>query len=170
MEEIRIKPACQIKPLFLLLARLVLSGTFAMAALPKIRDPLSFANSVAAFQVVGPDLSNLVALLLPWLELIAALGLLTPWLQRSSGLCIGFILFVFIALHASTWMHGFDIDCGGFCTGSDEGLDYLWLMLRNCGLFAACVFVSISDFRNSQPSIKPPASGSLSPQSNRSRI
>ena len=53
------------KSLFVLIVRLVLAGVFVMAALPKIEDPLSFTNSVAAFQVIDLDLSAWVALFLP---------------------------------------------------------------------------------------------------------
>ena len=64
------------KSLFVLIVRLVLAGVFVMAALPKIEDPLSFTNSVAAFQVIDLDLSAWVALFLPWLELVLGLGIL----------------------------------------------------------------------------------------------
>ena len=70
------------RQLLVLVARLVLAGTFVMAALPKIKDPVGFAESVSAFRIIGPELSNWVALFLPWLELILWPGV-TPWLAAS---------------------------------------------------------------------------------------
>ncbi len=136
-------------PLLLLIARLVLAGIFTIAALSKIQAPIVFANSIVAFHVIGPELSKWVALLLPWLELVTALGLLVPWLRRSSGLCISLMLIVFIGLHTRAWIYGLDINCG--CFGKEaaaQEFKYFWLIFRNCGLLVACAYLYISDSRN----------------------
>lgn len=124
----------------LLLARLVLTWVFIRAALPKIQDPLAFAGAIEAFQIVGGPLALWVALILPWLELVVALGLLTPWLKKLSASLISGLLLVFISLHASAWARGLDINCGCFGV-SESSPDYLWLILRNLGLFGLAVFV-----------------------------
>ena len=139
------------RPLIPLIARLVVAGAFAMAALPKIHDPVAFAGSVSAFRVIDPALSTWVALVLPWLELATAIGLLTPWLRRSSGLCINALLLVFIALHASAWARGLDIDCG--CFGENTAgakSSYLWLILRNSALLLTGAYLLAQDLRNKQ--------------------
>lgn len=135
--------------LFVLIARLVLAGTFVIAALPKIQDPLTFATSVSAFRVIPPELSSWVALLLPWLELVIGLGILIPMIRRTSGALIGLLLLAFIALHSSAWMRGLDISCG--CFGAETGetsTDYQWLILRNVLLFAITILVFRQDLRN----------------------
>ena len=135
--------------LFVLLARLVLTGTFVLAALPKIKDPVAFSASVNAFQVVGPALANWVALLLPWLELIIAIGILIPQIRSASSILIAALLILFIGLHASAWMRGLEISCGCFGTESvDEPTNYLWLIIRNTLLLGACLLVIIKDRTN----------------------
>lgn len=137
------------KSLFVLIARLVLTGAFVMAALPKIQDPIAFATSVSAFRVIDPGLSAWVALLLPWLELVIGLGILLPLIRRVSGLLITLLLLLFIALHASAWMRGLDISCG--CFGAETGestTDYRWLILRNLLLLGAAILVLRQDRRN----------------------
>lgn len=141
-----------------LIARLVVSAAFLLAALPKIQDPVAFAVSVEGFRVVSGQPALWVALALPWLELVIGLGLLVPKLRRGSGLIIAALLLLFIGLHASAWMRGLDISCG--CYGeSDDPANYPWLLLRNTGLLAATVAVSIRDWRNpplSKPSHRHP--------------
>lgn len=130
-----------------LIARLVLSGAFLMAALPKIQDPVAFATSIGGFRVIDGQLSAWVAVALPWLELVIGFGLLVPYMRRSSGIIIGLLLVIFIVLHASAWARGLDISCG--CFGESEtktAPNYLWLLLRNIGLLVACVCVLVRDW------------------------
>ena len=137
------------KSLFVLIARLVLAGVFVMAALPKIEDPITFTNAVAAFRVIDLDLSAWVALFLPWLELVLGLGILISGIRRSSAVLIGLLLFSFIALHTSAWLRGLDISCGcfGYETG-EPGTNYSWLIARNVVLLWFIFLVFRQDMRN----------------------
>lgn len=133
-------------PIATRIARLAVSATFLVAAVPKLQDPSAFASAVAAFRVLPPELSAWVALLLPWLELITAIGLLLPAIRRMSGYIIATLLAAFIALHSSAWARGLDISCG--CFGSETAeptSDYQWLILRNLALLAALLFVIAQD-------------------------
>ena len=139
--------------LFVLIARLVLTGTFVMAALPKIKDPVAFATSVNAFQVVGPTLSNWIALFLPWLELIVGIGILLPQIRSSSSILIAILLIVFIGLHASAWIRELEISCGCFgAESAEESTNYLWLITRNSLLLIACVLIILKDRKHNYPS------------------
>ena len=142
-----------VKAYLLLIARLLLSGAFLLAALPKIQDPGAFAVAIDGFRVVSGQFTAWVALILPWLELVIGLGLLIPQIRRSSGILIALLLIVFIGLHASAWIRGLDISCGCFGESEAEGApNYLWLILRNVGLLAACTCVLIRDWsRSSDP-------------------
>lgn len=133
----------------ILIARLVLSAAFLLAALPKIQDPVAFAVSVEGFRVISGPAVLWVALLLPWLELVIGIGLLIPQLRRGSGLIVALLLIAFIGLHASAWMRGLNINCG--CFGPSEGdtpVNYLWLIVRNLALLAAAVAILARDWRN----------------------
>jgi len=134
--------------LTVLIARLVIAGMFIRAALPKIEAPVEFASAVQGFQLIGPALSAWVAIGLPWLELVIGLGLLVPYIRRTSGSLIIALLLLFIGLHTSAWARGLDISCGCFGTESGESSGYLWLILRNSALLLATVLVLKRDFRN----------------------
>ena len=132
-----------------LLGRLIVSAAFILAALPKTQDPAAFATSVEGYRIVTGNLAMWIALVLPWLELVAGLGLLIPQIRRGSNLIIALLLIVFTVLHASAWARGLDINCGCFSGHESEKTpDYVWLVLRNIGLLTACIFVLIRDWRH----------------------
>lgn len=134
------------RQLLILVFRMVLTGTFVMAALPKIKDPVAFATSINAFHVVGPALADWIALFLPWLELILGIGILLPQIRSASGILIAALLVIFIGLHASAWMRGLEISCGCFGAESlEEPTNYLWLITRNTLLLIASILVISRD-------------------------
>jgi uncharacterized membrane protein YphA (DoxX/SURF4 family) len=133
----------------ILIGRLVVSAAFILAALPKIQDPAAFAVSVEGYRIVTDNLIIWIALALPWLELVIGFGLLIPQIRRGSNLIIALLLIIFIALHASAWARGLDINCGCFdAQESEKTPGYLWLILRNIGLLTACIFVLIRDWQH----------------------
>ncbi|MDI6849820.1 MAG: MauE/DoxX family redox-associated membrane protein [Candidatus Saccharicenans sp.] len=128
--------------LFLLLLRLVVGGVFIWAAVTKIADPLSFAQDVRNYRLVGQSLSFLTAIILPWVELVAGIFLVIGIFPRSSALLISGLLVFFIILVAVTMLRGIDVECGCFGTFSrkaDLGLileDLLWLVMSLVLLFS----------------------------------
>ena len=144
-----VTPRIRSMPYLILIGRLVISATFILAALPKIQDPAAFAVSVEGYRMVTANLAMWIALALPWLELVTGFGLLIPQIRRGSALVITLLLAVFIALHASAWARGLDINCGCFnAHESEKTPDYFWLILRNIGLLTACIFVLIRDWQH----------------------
>ena len=144
-----VNPRIRFMAYLILIGRLVVSAAFILAALPKIQDPAAFAISVEGYHVVTANLAMWIALVLPWLELVAGFGLLIPQIRRGSNLIIALLLIVFIALHASAWARGLDINCGCFnAHESEKTPGYLWLILRNIGLLTACIFVLVRDWQH----------------------
>lgn len=124
------------------LARLTLAGVFLAAAAPKLADPVGFATAIANYQAF-PDASvNLIATLVPALELVGALALLTPW-RRGGALLLAGLLLGFTALLAVSLARGLDLSCGCFGAssgGAAEPVSALHL-LRNLGLLALTAMV-----------------------------
>lgn len=138
----------------ILLARLVLAGVFIAAALPKLQDPEAFAVSVRSFRILEGTSSAWIALVLPWLELAAGIGLLVPRIRRASGLALGALLLLFVGLHLSAWARGLDIACGCFGESEAGGTAYHWNILRNLGLIALLVptlWIDVTRMREPEP-------------------
>jgi uncharacterized membrane protein YphA (DoxX/SURF4 family) len=93
--------------------RLVLGAFFVYASLDKIWDPAAFAKIVYQWQVVGPVPSNLVAVTLPWVELVAGLLLIAGAWRREAALVVALMLVVFIVSAGSVMARGIDVEnCG----------------------------------------------------------
>lgn len=135
-------------------ARLVVAAVFAIAALPKIQDPIAFAASIYGYQVIDGALVSWTAIILPWLELTIAIGLLVPAIRRASGACIALLLVLFIGLHASAWQRGLDISCGCFGSQTEPTTDYSLLFLRNLALLAATAWVLWGDCKSKSAASK----------------
>jgi len=103
-----------------LVARIVLGCVFIYASLDKIRHPELFAEAVYNYQLSPEVAVNLVALWLPWLELLSgALLVLGVWV-RGSSLILSALMLVFLAALGINLARGLDVHCGCFTTqGSD---------------------------------------------------
>ena len=105
---------------FLLTLRVGLGLVFIYAGILKIRDPVAFAGSVAAYKLLPYSLNYLVAATLPWVELACGLFLIVGYKVRASAAIIAAMNILFIVLLASTIMRGLDIDCGCFRQGGEK--------------------------------------------------
>ncbi|HVQ28280.1 MAG TPA: DUF417 family protein [Vicinamibacteria bacterium] len=102
-------------PLVLLACRLVLGAMFLYACHDKILAPTAFAKIVYQWQVGGPVLSNLVAVILPWVEAVVGVLLLAGVWTHEAGLVVAGLLLSFNLAAVSVLARGIDVEnCG--CT------------------------------------------------------
>jgi uncharacterized membrane protein YphA (DoxX/SURF4 family) len=123
---------------------LVVGGVFVYASLEKIQKPPEFARIVYHYQVIGPSATipplvpNLVAVILPWVELLIGLGLILGVLRRESAAIAAVLLLVFVAAVGSALHRGIDIEnCGCFTVTGEGRKAGLKLVLSDLGLLAA---------------------------------
>ena len=122
------------------LASIILTAVFITAALPKITDVASFALSIDQYQLFPSVGVTLLALSLPWLELVVGLGLLVPQVQKSSRRLCATLLSLFIAVHISALARGIEVQCA--CFGEESsGSSTVEALLRNIGLLALAIAI-----------------------------
>lgn len=128
-------------------ARFLLGAIFIYAAADKIIDPAALAQAMANYQILPPLWVNPAALLLPWLELVCGLGLISGVLKRGSAVVITLLLVTFTAALGYSAYRGLDIHCG--CFASDgTGAPNLYLdILRDAVLLTLAVTVLHYDRR-----------------------
>ena len=102
--------------------RIILALIFLWAGVVKILDPDAFAIILEAFDLLPYSWIMPVAVVLPILEILAAIGLLFD--VRGSLAAVTGLLIIFLAvLGYGVWL-GLDIDCGCFGPGDPEGEAY----------------------------------------------
>ena len=100
--------------------RLVIGGVFIWASLSKLDDPAIFASQVAAYDVLPQPLTEIVALVLPPMELLTGCMLIATKWSREAALVMLAMMAVFVVALVQAMARGLDISCGCF---ADETLD-----------------------------------------------
>jgi uncharacterized membrane protein YphA (DoxX/SURF4 family) len=113
---------------------------FVIAALPKIVDPPSFAHMIYNYRIVPAALLNVMALTMPWLELLAGLALVFGIWRGTSRTIIAAMLFAFIIAISINLARGNAIDCGCFDvsaagkTREERLADMKFVIVRDIGM------------------------------------
>jgi uncharacterized membrane protein YphA (DoxX/SURF4 family) len=127
-------------PLVLRLSRGGLAAVMLVAAVPKLMDPPGFAQSVFAYGLLPMALVTPLALTLPWLETLTALGLVLGVARRSAAALILLMMLVFMGALGFNLAKGNPVDCGCFGaskvqkTKEQRLFDMKMAMLRDLGL------------------------------------
>lgn len=99
---------------FSIIIRVALGSIFAYAAWPKIADPPAFAQVIWNYKILPSVLINPLAIVLPWLEMLTGLALITGIFRRGASLLVGGMLIIFIAALATDIIRNIPVYCGCF--------------------------------------------------------
>ena len=114
---------------------------FIFAGADKLRDPLQFADSIAAFAILPAKFVNLLALGLPPFEIGCGLLMLVPSTRHVAALALAITSVIFFAALASALARGLTLDCGCFGVGAPSR-PRMWLEAGlNIALFAGSLMV-----------------------------
>jgi len=94
--------------------RLLLGGVFSCAAVLKIMDPSAFVSDIGHYHLLSYPAAVVMAVYLPWLELLCGAAVLFHWRYRGALLVLVALCAVFALALASAWFRGLNIDCGCF--------------------------------------------------------
>lgn len=140
-------------PVVIWCVRLIVAGVLIYAALQKIMAPLEFARLVREYHIIPEQLLNLVAVILPWLELVCGCCLITGIGLRGTAFLLSTLNTIFVlAILYRAWLimdatgvAFFDLsfDCGcGF------GVVYIpTKILENLLLVAVGLLILVSKLR-----------------------
>ena len=99
--------------------QVVLGLAFLAAGALKIFDPLAFAVSIARLRVIPMAALGPVAILLPWIEVVAAVALFLPQTRKAALQLLLPLLVVFTAILGVALIRGTAASCG--CFGRGDG-------------------------------------------------
>ena len=126
-----------VNPWTALAARLYLGDVFLAACFHKIAHPDLFAVDVATYGILSLALVNPMALVLPWIELIAGAMFVVGLRVRAAALLIAGMMVVFIAAIAIALAKGLDMSCGCFASAGAAEDPISWLSLARDGAWLA---------------------------------
>ncbi|MEE9189534.1 MAG: MauE/DoxX family redox-associated membrane protein [Candidatus Neomarinimicrobiota bacterium] len=108
----------------LLGSRLLIGFVLLYAGWNKLLDPQGFASSIGNYHLLPWGMENTVAIVFPWIEIIAGLGLIVGIFTDGSATVSIFLFTLFILAIASALLRGYNIECGcGLKSGDLVGLD-----------------------------------------------
>ncbi len=121
--------------------RLALGGIFVVYGAPKIVNPAAFATSIDNYRLLPHEWINLLAITLPWIEVVAGLLLIVGVWKRANALLITVMLVVFLAAISQAVARGLNIECG--CTGTVGGRKVgLMAIAEDLAMLAAAVWLT----------------------------
>ncbi|HWP82017.1 MAG TPA: MauE/DoxX family redox-associated membrane protein [Bacteroidota bacterium] len=129
---------------FALTARIFLGFLFLVASIDKIVDPQAFAVSIGNYKAVPDSLLLTLATILPWVELLCSLCLLSGLFLRGSSFLLSALLVIFTLAIISALLRGLDITCGCFTQDPAAGTIGWRKVLENIGLIFLSVFMVFS--------------------------
>lgn len=147
---------------------LVVGGVFVYASLDKIAHPADFARIVYHYQLIGPSqtipplVANLLAVVLPWVELVAGVALITGLWRREAALVSAAMLVMFIGAVGIALYRGIDIEnCGCFSVSGEGRGAGVKLILGDLALLAASLVLAFVRPRSAGATESPAAAPGL---------
>lgn len=105
-------------PRFVMGCRVFIGLFFLYTGASKIADPLDFAVDVKNYHLLPHWTVNVFALVLPWLEVVSGLCLITGIWTRPAAFLVCGMLWVFMAAMVLAIARGLNIHCGCFSGAS----------------------------------------------------
>ncbi|MDB6172918.1 MAG: DoxX family protein [Chthoniobacteraceae bacterium] len=145
------------------LARWILAAVFGYAGWQKVKEPAAFADSVAAYQLLGPVSISLAAIALPTLELLTAVLLIINRPRRLGTVAAAAMTALFTVSLASVLARGLQIDCGCFGSGKAAPTSTWPAFARALLLFAIATALYLFELLKRSP--ESPTAGISNPAS-----
>jgi putative oxidoreductase len=121
------------------LASLAFGALFLWSGIAKIKDPISFAEAIRNYRIVGDPIAPALAHFLPWLEVFAGFAVMWERMRQGASALLTGMLIVFTIGIVSAWIRGLDITCG--CFGGEETINYPVKVTQNLLLIAAGIWI-----------------------------
>ena len=125
--------------------RWYLGVLFVGACLHKIAEPASFALDIATYDILPLVAVNLVAIVLPWIELYAGAMLIAGWRVRASSLIVAAMMLVFLAALWIALARGLDMSGCFASQGAEEDPISRVTVLRDIVWLGLALFVVVFD-------------------------
>lgn len=125
------------------LIRVILGALLIYASLDKLANTADFAKIIYYYRMLPAGTENLLAIFLPWIELITGLCLLFGKFTGGALLIYSALLVIFIIALGQALIRGLDISCGCFSVKPSTTSE-VWLRIIED---IVLLFFSINSYR-----------------------
>ena len=125
--------------------RWVLGAIFIYASINKIEYPSAFSEAISNYRLFPDVLRNLLAIWLPWLELMTGLFLITGLWIKGNALILSILSSMFSIITGIAIFRGLDISCGCFSLMDDQKSIQWTHIVHNFGLLGMSLQVLLYD-------------------------
>jgi putative oxidoreductase len=135
----------------LVVLRFAIAAVFIYAGGVKIFAAQDFARAVQHYELTSWAISVLIAVYLPWLEVLSGFALIVRRLQLGALVALGGMTTIFLAALLSAWMRGLDISCG--CFGKESRniqTNFPLLLAQDLALLAVIGLLFIYEVRRAR--------------------
>lgn len=139
------------------ICRLILGGLFIYAGITKVSNPHGFAGIIYNYKLMPDMFITALAVLLPWVEIIAGIFLVAGIYKRTSASVLSALLIVFMIAISINLIRGLDFDCGCFNPVPTEGgSDPVGLLIRDILLLIpGLVVIFFTKNNNNKKQVQP---------------
>lgn len=131
-------------PILILVIRTFIGILFIFYGVAKIADPSQFANEIGNYGMTPDFLTHIMALILPWAEMIVGVLLLFGIYQNENGLLATLMLVMFTFGVVFAFASGLDINCG--CSGGNAQQKVGWMkIIENLGLILLSIILTVTN-------------------------
>lgn len=126
-----------------LILRFFIGVIFIYASIHKIVYPAQFAKIVYGYALFPPITINLIAIIVPYLELIMGSALILGIYTRAAAIISASLLFSFIIIISINMIRGHEFDCGCF-TDNSKYLPHStsMLLIRDIICFIIAIYIT----------------------------
>ena len=109
------------RSIFALISRIILGAVLIVASFDKILHPEAFAKVIGNYNVLPFGLENILAIILPTLELSIGCCLILGIMLDGSAIITAGMMAMFIIALSQAMIRGIDISCGCFKVTVENG-------------------------------------------------
>ena len=117
-----------------LVLRIFVGYFFIYSSVSKIPYPAQFANNIASYRLIPYPFVNILAVVVPWAELVTGLFIIIGLRNRATAIVIGLLYFGFIIMVGLNVIVDSPISCGCYDTVGEPvswlkvGKNAIWLL------------------------------------------
>jgi uncharacterized membrane protein YphA (DoxX/SURF4 family) len=127
----------------------VMGGIFLYAAGSKLVDPRPLVTIIWGYRILPAGPINLLAIYMPWVELLAGASLLSGYTRRAAALLASGLLTMFIVALGINAVRGVNVACGCFSASAEDVSNAWLLVLRDLPMLAAALVLLLFPPRSS---------------------